>query len=122
MRFAGFFLFNLPNGIGATTNWSDDGDLIRFQFDQVLSRRPHENIMQTGSGRPSARRHRAAVLIRLPDPRAHRADAEQFAARPFFTLEKAQDGHVILKYCKRKNLSPMAAIFGQMNIYVAREI
>ena len=101
----------------ATTNWSDDGDLIRFQFDQVLSRRPHENMQR-----------RAAVVCpplgRLIPvcPRAAGADAEQSAARPFFTLEKAQDGHVILKYCKRKNLSPMAAIFGQMNIYVAREI
>ena len=101
----------------ATTNWSDDGDLIRFQFDQVLSRRPHENMQTTGSGRLPAIGPFDSCL-----PEHCRADAEQSAARPFFTLEKAQDGHVILKYCKRKNLSPMAAIFGQMNIYVAREI
>ena len=44
------------------------------------------------------------------------------ATRPFFTLEKAQDGHVILKYCKAQESFPMAAIFGQMNIYVAQEI
>ena len=28
------------------------------------------------------------------------------ATRPFFTLEKAQDGHVILKYCKAQESFP----------------
>ena len=28
------------------------------------------------------------------------------ARRPFFTLEKAQDGHVILKYCKAQESFP----------------
>ena len=119
LRFAGFFLIQFAEW-SSTRSHDKLVGWWRFNTISIWSSAfptPAWEHAETGSGRLPAI---GPFDSRLPE--YCRADAEQSAARPFFTLEKAQDGHVILKYCKRKNLSPMAAIFGQMNIYVAQEI